>query len=78
MHVYVPIFLIFFVLDKTLKFRVSQKSVTTNNISHLSVRAIVQDIEHNTEVVCQNGQTQYRIIIPVSYIPDVFQIEILL
>jgi len=61
-----------------MHYRVSQKSVTTNNISNLSVRAIVQDIEHNTEVVCQNGQTQYHIIIPVSHIPDVFQIEILL
>jgi len=61
-----------------MHYRVSQKSVTTNNISNLSIRAIVQDIEHDTKVVYQNGQTQYRIIIPVSHIPDVFQIEILL
>jgi len=38
---------------------VSQKSVTTNNISNLSVRVIVQDIEHDTEVVYQNDHTQY-------------------
>ena len=35
-----------------------QRSETTNNIS-FSLRAIVQDIEHNTEVVCQYGQSQY-------------------
>ena len=61
-----------------IPFRVSQKSVTTNDISDLSVRTIVQDIEHDTKIVCQNGQTQYRIIIPFFHISYVFQIEILL
>jgi len=32
-----------------LSHRVSQKSVTTNNISDLSEKGIVQEIEHNIE-----------------------------
>ena len=40
---------------------VSQKSVTTNNIHDLSGRAIVQDIEHNTEEKVANSSRSHSL-----------------